>query len=70
MPGVETSIESPCTRICVMHPKFQLCSGCGRSLDEIAHWIELSSAERRRIKTELARRLAAMTGDETPPVPA
>jgi predicted Fe-S protein YdhL (DUF1289 family) len=33
-----------------------LCIGCGRSLDEIAHWAEMSPEERRAIMAALAER--------------
>jgi uncharacterized protein len=36
----------------------RLCTGCGRSLNEIARWLELAAAERRRIMAELPGRLA------------
>jgi len=62
MSNTETTIESRCNRICVVHPSLRLCIGCGRSLDEIAHWIELSQAERTRIMAQLPARLAAMSG--------
>ena len=29
-------IETPCRKICVMDPASGLCTGCGRTLDEIA----------------------------------
>jgi hypothetical protein len=60
MASDETGIETPCTRVCVVHPTLGLCIGCGRSLDEIAHWIDFGAAERARIMTQLAARLAAM----------
>jgi uncharacterized protein len=56
------SIETPCIRVCTVHPALRLCAGCGRTLDEIAGWIGLSSAERARIMTQLPARLAAMNG--------
>jgi predicted Fe-S protein YdhL (DUF1289 family) len=59
------SIETPCIRVCTVHPVLRLCSGCGRTLDEIAGWIALSSAERARIMTQLPARLAAMNGPST-----
>jgi predicted Fe-S protein YdhL (DUF1289 family) len=36
-----------------------MCLGCGRTVDEIARWIEMSAAERGRIIAELPWRLAA-----------
>jgi len=56
------SIETPCIRICVVHPSSGLCAGCGRSLDEIARWIGLGNDERGRIMAQLPQRLAAMSG--------
>ena len=42
-------IESPCVRICVVHPETRLCTGCARSLDEIGNWSRMTPDERRRI---------------------
>jgi uncharacterized protein len=56
------SIVTPCIRTCVLHPTGRLCVGCGRTLDEIAHWIVLSDEERRRIMEQLPSRLAALSG--------
>ena len=65
MDCAETVIESPCNRVCVVHPTARLCIGCGRSLDEIARWIGLSGAERNRIMAQLPARLAALDGAKT-----
>jgi predicted Fe-S protein YdhL (DUF1289 family) len=56
------TIESPCNRVCVVHPTADLCIGCGRSLEEIGRWIGLSGAERSRIMALLPTRLAALDG--------
>jgi predicted Fe-S protein YdhL (DUF1289 family) len=61
MASAETPIETPCTRVCVVHPALGLCVGCGRSLDEIAHWIDFDGAERTRIMAQLPSRLAMMS---------
>ena len=53
------AIESPCTKICVIHAAEGLCLGCGRSLHEIASWSSLSGTERTRVMADLPRRLAA-----------
>ena len=42
-------VDSPCVKICVIHPTARLCVGCNRSIDEIATWSRLDHAERRRI---------------------
>jgi predicted Fe-S protein YdhL (DUF1289 family) len=60
--AAETSMSSPCNRICVVHPASRMCIGCGRSLDEIAGWIALRETERRQIMAQLPARLAAMNG--------
>jgi predicted Fe-S protein YdhL (DUF1289 family) len=62
MPTVEAAINTPCNRICVLHPTLRLCIGCGRSLDEIAHWIALTDAARAEIMAQLPARLAAAGG--------
>ena len=62
MRSVENSIKTPCTRVCVVHPGARLCIGCGRSLDEIARWIELTDDARTGIMAQLAVRLAALNG--------
>jgi predicted Fe-S protein YdhL (DUF1289 family) len=53
------AISSPCTKVCTIDPRSQLCHGCGRTLDEIARWVSLGDSERARIMTELPARLAA-----------
>jgi predicted Fe-S protein YdhL (DUF1289 family) len=51
-------ISSPCTKVCTIDPRSGLCSGCGRTLDEIAQWGSLSEAERLQIMAELPQRRA------------
>lgn len=49
-------IESPCVRVCVVHPAERICVGCYRSIDEIAGWSRMSPEDRRRIMAELPAR--------------
>jgi len=49
-------IESPCVKICVVHPETRLCVGCHRSVDEIGRWSRLSPEERREIMATLPGR--------------
>ncbi|NHQ73372.1 DUF1289 domain-containing protein [Roseovarius gahaiensis] len=49
-------IESPCVRICVVHPEARICTGCYRSMDEIARWSKMSHEERREVMTALPDR--------------
>ena len=49
-------MKSPCTKVCQLDPRSGLCIGCGRTLDEIARWAEMSDAERERVMAELPQR--------------
>ena len=42
-------VQSPCVKICVVHPEARLCTGCLRSIDEITQWSRMSPDERRAI---------------------
>lgn len=50
--------ETPCTAVCQIDPRTQLCFGCGRTLSEIARWSDMGSAERRAIMAQLPARMA------------
>jgi len=52
----DTPIESPCVRICVVHPDARICTGCYRSIDEITHWSRLSPEARRAVMEDLPGR--------------
>ena len=54
-------IDSPCVRICVVHPDSRLCAGCFRSTDEINRWSSMPPEERRRIMEELPGRGGKLT---------
>ena len=49
-------IESPCIKICLIHPEARICTGCHRTIDEIGGWTRLSPEDRRRIMDELPSR--------------
>jgi len=51
-------IQSPCIKVCVMDPRAGICTGCGRTLDEIARWGSMNDAERARIMSALPTRLS------------
>lgn len=58
-------IESPCVKICVIHPGEGLCVGCLRTLDEIARWSAMTGDQRRDVMADLparAPRLARRRG--------
>ncbi|WP_179379981.1 DUF1289 domain-containing protein [Jannaschia marina] len=51
-------IESPCVKLCVVHPETRLCAGCHRSIDEISAWSRMSPEARRAVMAELPARAA------------
>ena len=54
-------IESPCVKLCVVHPEARICVGCFRSIDEITGWSRLTPAERSTIMAELPTRAGTLT---------
>jgi predicted Fe-S protein YdhL (DUF1289 family) len=55
-------IESPCVKVCVLHPTAGLCLGCLRSAAEIAAWSTLTPEARRAIMAELPSRAPLLRG--------
>ncbi len=53
-------VASPCVKICVVHPVERLCTGCLRSIDEIARWAGMSDDERRAVLEALPARAPAL----------
>lgn len=53
-------IESPCVKICVVHPEARICTGCYRTIDEITAWGRMSREARREVMTELPARRAKL----------
>lgn len=49
-------VESPCVRVCVIHPAARLCTGCLRSIDEIAEWSRMTPEARKAVMAELPSR--------------
>lgn len=54
-------IESPCVKICVIHPRAKICAGCFRSGEEIAAWSRMTPETRRAVMAELPKREALLT---------
>jgi len=57
---MRNEIESPCVKICVIHPRAGICVGCHRSLDEIADWSTMGADERARVLSELPDRASTL----------
>jgi predicted Fe-S protein YdhL (DUF1289 family) len=51
-------IQSPCTGVCTIDQVTGLCTGCGRTIDEIARWAQMPDDERQRIMASLPDRHA------------
>jgi len=53
-------VPSPCINVCVMDERTGLCTGCQRTLDEIAAWSVLDDVDRRVVWTRIGLRRAAL----------
>ena len=49
-------VQSPCVKVCVVHPQERICVGCLRTIDEISAWSRLSHEARDAIMAELPSR--------------
>ncbi|MGR3802239.1 DUF1289 domain-containing protein [Marinibacterium profundimaris] len=49
-------VASPCVKICLVHPQEKICTGCYRTLDEIAQWSQMSPEAREKVIAELPSR--------------
>jgi len=60
--GTGNAIESPCVSVCVIDAGGDHCTGCFRTLTEIAAWPVYSAAEKRMVLERVRhRRHAART---------
>ena len=46
-------IESPCKKICLIHPEAKICVGCHRTREEIALWSRMTPDERAEVSAAL-----------------
>ncbi len=53
-------VDSPCIKLCVLHPVEGICVGCYRTGDEIAAWSGMSEAARRALLEELPARASRL----------
>ena len=53
---VRKEIDSPCVKLCSIHPTERICVGCYRSMEEIGAWSSLSSKVRLEVMSELPSR--------------
>jgi uncharacterized protein len=59
-------IQSPCIKICEIDAASGLCRGCARTLDEIARWAAMTSAEREAVMGALEARKKAIAAVPKP----
>jgi uncharacterized protein len=48
--------QSPCIGVCAMSEATGLCHGCYRTIDEIGKWWNMTSSQRTKVMSKLARR--------------
>ncbi len=53
-------IQSPCVKICVVHPEARICTGCLRSIDEITQWTKMGREARAEVMATLPERRAQL----------
>ena len=56
----EAPVPSPCIRVCVVDAQGRYCTGCYRTLEEIAQWGALSNEQRRAVVEALEGRRRAL----------
>ena len=54
-------VDSPCVKLCSIHPTERLCVGCLRTIEEITAWSRMTPDLRRTIIAELPARAPRIT---------
>ncbi|WP_199258533.1 DUF1289 domain-containing protein [Paracoccus binzhouensis] len=54
------TVSTPCIKVCRIDADSRLCTGCWRSLDEIAAWGGMTEAERLAVMAGLPERRARL----------
>jgi predicted Fe-S protein YdhL (DUF1289 family) len=54
--GITTRVPSPCVSVCAMDASSGLCTGCLRTIDEIAGWSRFSDDEKRAVWQRIGER--------------
>jgi len=50
-------IETPCKKDCLYNPNLGYCESCGRTLQDLSDWLNISPEERRKRIKEAKERL-------------
>ena len=48
-------VESPCINVCKIEN--DVCIGCGRTLEELAHWLEMTDADKEQVNANLQNKI-------------
>ena len=56
----EQPVRTPCIKVCAVDARSGWCPGCGRTLAEIAGWINLGHEGRNEVMTRLPARMDAL----------
>ena len=48
-------VESPCINVCKIEN--DVCVGCGRTLEEIAHWSEMTDADKEYVNANIQNKI-------------
>ncbi|WP_044562508.1 DUF1289 domain-containing protein [Azospirillum sp. B4] len=59
LPDPDDYVASPCTRVCRIDTRTDLCAGCLRTLEEITHWGAMTPDQRRAVLAQVADRRQA-----------
>lgn len=54
-------VQSPCVKLCVVHPEERICVGCFRTIEEISVWSGLTPGARSAIIDDLPNRATKLT---------
>ena len=49
-------IESPCVKLCSVHPRARICVGCLRAIEEISDWSRMTPQARAAVMADLPAR--------------
>ena len=60
-PWRRDEVQSPCIKICQIHPAERICVGCFRTTQEIGMWSLMSDEERREVLDALPERASRVS---------
>ncbi|WP_309667991.1 DUF1289 domain-containing protein [Tabrizicola sp.] len=53
-------VQSPCVKLCAVHPEERICVGCYRTIEEISTWSRLTHEARAKIIEDLPTRAPSL----------